>query len=438
MSATSLKAGLLKRWDAIRSSFWFVPALLGVAAVLLSYGTLTLDHGPAGEWLARHDVGYGGSAEGAATMLQTIASSMITIAGVVFSLTLVCLSLASTQFGPRLLRNFMRDTVNQFVLGTFVATFLYCILVLRAVRRADEVLFVPHLSVAVALLLAVASLAVLVFFIHHVARSIQAETLISRVAGELRLGIERLFPEPLGEGAEDEAPLPVPMQPGLAIAARADGYVQIVDAEAIVSIACEAGIVVRIVRRPGDYVMEGQPLAHAFPAAPSRDDLADRLAGCFAIGDERTPAQDAAFTLQQLTEIAVRALSPSTNDPFTAVSCVDRIGSALRQLAQRELPATRRRDDAGEVRVIAPRLDLPACATLALDPIRRYAKDEPLVLVRIAEALAGVAPCARRSADREALRAQARALHDAAARLAEAHDRERLEKAAEAVLRALA
>lgn len=429
-----LKANLLKRWDAVRTSFWFVPSLMGALATALAFACLTLDQGPAGRWIARNDLGYGGSAEGAATMLQTIATSMITIAGVVFSLTLVCLSIASSQFGPRLLRNFMRDAVNQVVLGTFVATFLYCILVMRAVRRADEDLFVPHLSVAVAILLAVASLAVLVFFIHHVARSIQAGALIARVGDELDQGIDRLFPDRLGEGAVESGD--VAAAAVAPVAARRDGYVQIVDAEALMSAAQEAGVVVRIARRPGDYVMEGEALAHVSPPQRLGDEVKDRIAAGFAIGSERTPAQDAAFTLMQLVDIAVRALSPSLNDPFTASSCVDRIGAALRRLALREPPPLRRRDDEGTIRIIAPRMDFPAFAAIALDPIRWHAREEPIVLGRIACMLRNLAPFVRRGEDRRALREQAVALRGASAALPEA-DRAGIESSIEAVLRAL-
>jgi uncharacterized membrane protein len=433
MATISRKARLLKRWEAIRSSFWFVPALMAAAAVALALAALTLDRGGLGAWKAWQDAGYGGSAEGAATMLQTIATSMITIAGVVFSLTLVCLSLASTQFGPRLLRSFMRDAVNQVVLGTFVATFLYCILVLRAVRRADEVLFVPHLSVAVAVLLAVASLAVLVFFIHHVARSIQAEALIARVAAELHEGIDRLFPERLGDDAAGAEPPSPPAGPAAAIAAREDGYVQIIDAPALLWASRDADIVLRIRRRPGDYVMEGEPLALAAPPERVSAGVRDRIAGAFAIGSERTPAQDVAFILMQLVDIALRALSPSLNDPFTAASCIDRIGSALRRLALRELPPVHRRDEHGAIRVIAPRLDLAQFAALGLDPIRRHARDEPIVLARMVAMISNVAPFVRRPEDREALRAHAAAVRDAARDL-EAADRAGIEEAAAAAL----
>ena len=157
-----MRAQFLKYWERLRSSFWFLPTLMAAAAVGLSFLTVALDQSVTQKWLRSVDWVYNGGTEGASAVLQTIAGSMITIAGVVFSLTLVALSLASSQFGPRLLRNFMRDTTNQLVLGTFIATFLYCLLVLRTIRREEGSLFVPHLSVTLGKVFALASLWVLI------------------------------------------------------------------------------------------------------------------------------------------------------------------------------------------------------------------------------------------------------------------------------------
>lgn len=148
-------------------------------AVALALGTVELDKTFADDWLKRLGLSYSGGAEGASLLLGTVAGSMIAIAGTVFSMTLVALSLASSQLGPRLLRNFMRDTGNQIVLGTFVATFVYCLLVLRTIRRVDEVAFVPHLSVSFGILLATVSVGVLLYFIHHISVSIQADQVVA-------------------------------------------------------------------------------------------------------------------------------------------------------------------------------------------------------------------------------------------------------------------
>ena len=168
------------------------------------------------------------------------------------------LSLASSQLGPRLLRNFMRDTANQVVLGTFVATFVYCLLVLRTVRRADEVAFVPHLSVSIGVLLAIVSIGVLIYFIHHVSVSIQADEVVARVGRELQEGIDRLYPGQLGKPGSDfskapgEAELPVAFaREARPVRSLADGYLQLIDADALMALASEEDLLLRLERRPG-------------------------------------------------------------------------------------------------------------------------------------------------------------------------------------------
>ena len=189
-----MKTWLVQQWAKLRSSFWFLPSLMVAAAAALALASVAWDRSMPEGWLEQADWLYTGGAEGASLVLSTIAGSMITIAGVVFSMTLVALSLASSQLGPRLLRNFMRDTSNQVVIGTFLATFVYGLLVLRTIRRADEVAFVPHLSVSLGVVLALASLGVLIYFVHHVAMSIQADVVVSRVGDELFDAVERLYP----------------------------------------------------------------------------------------------------------------------------------------------------------------------------------------------------------------------------------------------------
>jgi uncharacterized membrane protein len=204
-----MKTLLLKYWDRLRSSLWFLPAAMACLAVALAVSAVELDKAVADDWLQRLSWIYSGGAEGASLLLGTVAGSMIAIAGTVFSMTLVALSLASSQLGPRLLRNFMRDRSNQVVLGTFVATFVYCLLVLRTIRRADEVAFVPHLAVSIGVLLAIASVGVLIYFIHHISVSIQADQVVARVGRVLEDGIDRLFPQHLGLLGSKAAEAPI-------------------------------------------------------------------------------------------------------------------------------------------------------------------------------------------------------------------------------------
>ncbi len=188
-------ARLAQLWESLRTSYWFVPTVMTAGAVGLSFASVHLDQVVKAEWVRAVGWIWAGSPEGARQVLSTIAGSMITVAGVAFSITIVALTLASTQFGPRLLRNFVRDLGNQVVLGTFVSTFVYCLLVLRTVRGGDVAEFVPYLSVTLGVAFALASLGVLIYFIHHVSGAIQAEHLIASVADELEDAIERMFPE---------------------------------------------------------------------------------------------------------------------------------------------------------------------------------------------------------------------------------------------------
>jgi len=399
---------LLKYWERMSGSFWFVPMLMAVGAIALSYWTIALDRGVTDRWLRAQSWVYTGGAEGATAMLGTIASSMITIAGVVFSMTLVALSLASSQLGPRLLRSFMSDKANQVVLGTFVATFLYSLMVLRAIRRADEGIFVPHLSVAFGVLLAVASLGVLVYFIHHVAVSIQADNVVARVGAELAEGIDRLFPDGVGKSAHGQADLPETFAgDSCPIVAAEDGYVQLIDGDALLALAVEKNLVFQVERRPGHFVVKGSPLALASPGNRVDEPITARINAAFVLGSYRTPAQDVEFAVNQLVEIAVRALSPGVNDPFTAVACVDRLGAALSRLAQREMPSPRRYDEENKLRVITPATEFSDVVDAAFDQVRQYARNSAAVTIRLLETIAVVADFARRSEDRAALRRHA-------------------------------
>ena len=409
-----MKVRIIKYLERVRSSFWFLPAIMAVGAVALASVTVAVDGQVTGWLTARWGWTFSGGAEGASSLLAAIAGSMITIAGVVFSMTLVALSLASSQLGPRLLRVLMRDTTNQVALGTFVATFLYCLLVLRTVRRADEVAFVPHLSVAVSVVLAVVSMGVLIYFIHHVSLSIQANQMVARVGRELLEGVERQFPE----RAEQEAPGIPKIAPDVdfldalerearPVGSAEDGYLQLIDDDALMELAVKEGVVIKLERRPGDYVVLDRPLVLVWPGSKLTDRLIERVDSAFSTDNQRTSTQDIEFVVNELVEIAIRALSPSVNDPFTAVTCVDRLGSALCRLAQREMPSQYRYDTEGQLRVIAPTITFSEITDAAFDQIRQYGRSSFAVTVRLLETIALVAGYAHRPEDRAALQRHA-------------------------------
>ena len=406
---------------------------MSVMAVLLSIGMIQLEGALAPKVLNRLTWVYAGGPEGARAVLSTIAGSMITVAGVTFSITIVALTLASQQFGPRLLRNFLRDLGNQVVLGTFVSTFLYCLLVLRTVRGSDDAEFVPHVAVTVGVALAMVSLGVLIFFIHHVATSIQASRIIANVADDLEAGIDRIFPDTAGEeGARAKAPDASAIRQDAGggarlVTATTAGYVQAIDADRLVSVARKHDLVVRVMARPGSFVRTGGVLLTvtrtSAPAQPHEKSLRDT----FIIGNDRTGTQDVTFFVDQLVGLAVRALSPGINDPGTARLCIDRLEHALCHLAGRHIPSGERYDDEGRLRVVACPVTFPELVERSFDEIARYGRSSVSVTCRLLAALRNVGSCVRREADRHALLHEANVIAAATGEVALSdHDRERV------------
>ncbi len=402
-----MKSRVSNLWEQVRASFWFVPALMALSAAALSMVTLMIDGRPQ---LVGEDSGWfwSGEPQGARDMLTTIAGSMITVAGIAFSITIVALTLAANQFGPRLLRSFMRDTGNQVVLGTFVATFIYCLLVLRVVRGGDGASFVPHLSITVAVVLAIASIGVLVYFIHHVSVSLQVENLAAGIASELSEVIENMFPEKLGTSPSETGKeiflVPDSVDDKVVVpAARRSGYLQAIENESLLAFAQQHDLVLCLHCAPGEFIREGGALLSAWPAERYRDELDADVAAMFVIGRHRTPTQDVNYPLQQLVSIAVRALSPGINDPFSAITCIDWIGNGLRQLAERRIPSRFRLDGNGCLRVIAPPLTFAEVAEVALNQIRQFGAGHVAVMLRLLEAIESNGQRAERPEDRAAL-----------------------------------
>jgi uncharacterized membrane protein len=405
-----MRSQILKYWNRIRFSFWFIPVIMSAGAVVLANGSVALDETMTDLLENNWDLTLTSGAEGASAVLGTIAGSMITIAGVVFSMTLVALSLTTSQLGPRLLRNFMRNTTTQVVLGAFVATFLYCLLVLRTIRRAEESLFVPQLSVSLGVLLAVVSVGVLIYFIHHVSVSVQVNEVVAQVGKELIKGIDRLFPDQRElETAEassdppDAGFLEAFDRDARPIAATGDGYLQFIDKNALISLAAEEDAVIRLERLPGHYIVTGRPLVLIWPGNRVSDKLARRVNLAFALGHERIPDQDIEFVVNQLVEIAVRALSAGINDPFTAIVCIDRLRSGLCRLAQRDTPSPYLYDKDNELRVIASTYTFPAIMDAAFNQIRQNSSTIAVITIRLLEAITTIARFTHRPEDRDAI-----------------------------------
>jgi uncharacterized membrane protein len=322
-------------------------------------------------------------------------------------MTLVALTLASSQLGPRLITRFMRDRINQVVLGTFIATFLYALIVLQTVTEGEAEPFVPHVSVTAALVLTLISLGWLVYFIHHVADSIQADTVIAQVHADLTQALDRLYPKLAAHEPAIAATKPAPMEllaaPPAPIPAPRGGYIQAIDTRGLRHLAREHDLVIEIFRRPGQFVIAGRPVMRAWPSARVTDPVIETAAEQVVLGPKRTPTQDVEFSIDALVEIALRALSPGINDPRTAITCIDRLTAALAHLMRSGERSPLVYDDDGTLRLITSPTTFEEAMDAGFNQIRQAAEGHVSVLIRMVEGLIELAEIAATERQRAAL-----------------------------------
>ncbi|MTJ10996.1 DUF2254 domain-containing protein [Anabaena sp. UHCC 0204] len=385
-----------KLWDSLHSSYWFIPAVMAMVATALALIMLNVDRKDQIDidywWI------YTGGADGARSLLEAVAGSMMSVAATAFSITIVALQLAASNFGPRLLRNFMQDTGNQVVLGTFISTFIYCLLVLRTIRGEGDGYsqFVPQISVTIGILLAIISIGVLIYFIHHASTIIQASHVIQNVSTDLHSTIKRLFPEKIGhdepEHKQGVAEIPISFeQESVPIRANSTGYLQAIDDEELIKITAKYNLLVRLQTRPGKFVVQGSDLIWVFPSEKVNKKLTQKINDAFIFGKERTEQQDVEFPINQLVEIALRAISPAVNDPFTAIRCIDQLSSGFCHLVQRNFPSSYRYDKNNKLRVIAEGVKFPGLVDAAFDQIRHYGRCDMTVTIHLLAAIALIA-----------------------------------------------
>ena len=431
-----------KVWDELHSSYWFIPTLMAVAAIALAFTMLTLDR--TGKAQINYWWIYTGGADGARSLLGTVAGSMVSVCATAFSITIVALQLAASSFGPRLLRNFMQDTGNQIVLGTFIGTFIYCLLVLRTIHGEGDgySLFVPQLSVTGGTLLAIISIGVLIYFIHHASTIIQASYVIQNVSTDLDSVIERLFPQKIGRGKPEQdvtSSIPVSFEEeACPIPASGTGYLQAIDDEELINIACKYNLLVRLATRPGKFVVKGSDLVMVFPEERVNAKLVKQINDAFILGRERNEQQDIEFPIDQLVEIAMRALSPGINDPFTATRCIDRLNAGLCHLVQRDFPSPYRYDKNNKLRVIAQGATFPELVDRAFNQIRRYGKSDAAVANHLLDAIATIATYTNNNKYCAALQHHAEMiLQDSCEALSQEQDRKDLQERYYTIIKAL-
>ena len=428
---------LLNAWLTLRTSLWFLPFLMSLGGFLLAYLALTLETGLKAARLREIWWLYSGSPADARELLSTLLSSMITMTTLIVSITMVVLSLAASQLGPRLIRNFMDDRTTQLVLGVFAMTIGYLVLVLRSVTEELDVSTVPHGAVTLGTILALASIFVLLFFVHHLARSLVTNHVVARVAAELRLSIDRRLPQE-GEAPVENSALRGPPGEGAAVELEKEGYVQAIALDEIVEAARKADACVVLSFRPGHFIVRRTRLAAVHPAERA-EGVAGVIQRAVVVGAERTPTQDLEYSVRHLVEIALRALSPGINDPFTAQLVLDHLGAALAETMRRAKEPSIHRDADGAARVIAPVSDDRGLIEAAFNQIRQAGAGHPAILIHLLDTLGGLAPHVRTEEQRRALLEQTEAVAAASRRsVPEALDQAAIEQRRRAAAEALA
>ncbi|WNO53074.1 DUF2254 domain-containing protein [Stakelama saccharophila] len=389
--------------ERLNASYWFLPALLTIGAIVLSFVTYWIDTRLGADWL--RDMGWlhASKPDGARSLLSMIAGSMISVAGTVFAITIAAVVYASGNYGPRLLTNFMTDRGNQLSLGVFIADFVYCMMILRTIRQPDEAGyfitpgnpgFVPELSLIVALGLTLFSVGVLVYFLHHVPDSIRINNVVAAVGRRALHDIEKRFPD-FDRGAAMQRP---PKEGLTAVRAKRTGYVEVIDFDTLGHVCEKQGVSVYLSVRPGDFVHPDMTVLRV--AGTLGEGVDDKLRDAFAVGESRTPNQDIEYSLDELVEIGLRALSPGINDPFTAVTCLHWLSAATASLAMRDLACDADGRPFGEQRVYALPDDFIHFIARGFGSIRASAAASPIASRIFVESLAYAAagkPSAERS-----------------------------------------
>lgn len=382
-----MKIWFINIWSRLRSSYWFIPLVMSVGALVISVAAVMLDHGAMRidnqftHWLfiIRPD--------GARAILATIAGSMITVAGVTFSMTVLAVSFSMGQIGPRLIQNFMRDRANQFTLGIFIATFLYSILVLLTVVGANESgnnAFVPHIAILIAIILSITCIGFFIFFIHHIPESINIFNLLSNISCDFHKQLNLLFPEKThSQQKKIDEPITLPdfCKDAQAIHSKKTGYIRYINRAGLLELAIEMGCIIAIKYQAGTFVSQGTPLIYANKILDEHQQ--NDCLKCFSISHGKDSDHDILFFPDEIVEIIARALSPGINSPFIAIAAIDWLQVMVESLSKREIPEACLYDDEGRIRIVAENITLADFVDNVFDGARSYISHDRNALVHM-------------------------------------------------------
>ena len=383
---------LLFFWNELKSTFWFIPVLIILLSILFSIGFVFLD-----ENIEMYKDGLPkyflvNNPDSARSILSTISGAMIGAAGTVFSVTLVALTLASSQFGPRLIKNFMHVRLNQVVLGSYISTYLYCLLVLNAIKETDGDVFIPSVSILVAIVVAILNIILLIVFIHNIAISIQADKVVSDISDFIAKQVVTLFPEKMGDEHENEKIIDLDkirsgFKHSISVKCPKSGYLQYIDNGSLMETVKDLNGVFELYFRPGAYMVEGMEIGKLQTSQEIEKEALEKITSNLVIGKTKTSQQDLEFSIHQMVEIAARALSPGVNDPYTAITCIDNLTATLSYLAQAKFPSRYQYDDENNLRLISDILDFEGVLDAAFNQIRQFSGGSTAVIIRLMEAL---------------------------------------------------
>lgn len=417
---------LFRIWDRIRTSLWFRPAGWVLLYGMLAFLFTAIDEQTGGVYTEAGIPWYfRGGPEGARTILSIIGSGVLTVTSLTFSIIMVAVVQTANAYSPRILNDYLAEPAHQHVLGILVGTFLYALLVLWNVRSIEDGVHVPSLSVTVAIIMSLVAVGAFIFFIHYVSHSISVGNVVSLIVDETETSLETLFPEELGEAWTGDDPPPLPDGKPLTVDADGSGYVTYIDNKRLLSAASESDVVVGLEKTIGDYVFHDVPLATVTPGKALSDELREKLHDAFHLSKERELRQNFLYGVRQLTDIAVRALSPGINDPSTAEQCIDALVNLIAKLARHTPVSPYRCDDEGNVRVIAHSVTLAEVLRQSFGKMRTYAGGDPATIERLIRACGELGYVTDHPADQTALWSQVAMLANVADRsIAERADRE--------------
>lgn len=396
-------------WDRLRVSFWFTPAIMAVAAIALAWAMYALDARVPNEAIQGSRLILSGGVDQLRSMLIDIATTVLATAGVVFTLLTLPLSTVAAQYGSRLLRVFLSDRTTQIVLGMFVGTFVYCVVAALFILPVDIEPASPQLTATLGLYLMMATFGSLVVLIQHISTMLQAPN-IAAAAGAQLLSVIRVetteedrVVDEAGK-ADRGALLPLPATPGHLIYVRETGYIQTVDPALMLTFARENDLLIRLLRKPGAFVRPGEAVAMVWPPERIGEQQDKQIRRAFRVGNQRTPTQDVECAVNQLVEMAVRAMSPAINDPFTAMTCLDHIGNGLALFAQQGEESLNTYDPDGRLRLVFEPVTFNELLDAAFNMLRHAGCDNASVLLHMLTVIGGIGQAAKTAEARQALR----------------------------------